>query len=78
MHLQMLRILLTILQKGLEQIFVTHQSEASKQNKKNSEHFWRFVNKIWTLCIPLIPVKLRLQWIKTLEIRAKSIQQVKN
>ena len=38
------------------------------------KHFWRLVNKIrkFVICIQLIHVKLQLQRIKTLEMRAKT------
>ena len=91
MPLKFFRILLTNLQKMLWKILLAPQSETFPffrdfclnllRSKKCifCMHLWRLVNKIQksSMCIVVIYVKLQPQRTKSVEMRAKSIWQVK-
>ena len=90
MHTNFFLILLTNIHKCLEKILFTRQTESYFLSDffpdllwcvKSifSRHFWVLVNKIQKkiVCIVVLRVKLHLQWIKTVEMRAKSVWWVK-
>ena len=90
MHIKLICIFLTNLQNALKKYCLHLEVKHSlfsrfwfgfplKQKMHFYKHFWRLVNKIRknSMCIVLIHVKLQPQRIKSMEMRAKSLWQVR-